>query len=222
MIQKRQPNKLASTNVTNELADAINGIPVVDSGDVPIVRGNELSLLQITTAVSGEKGRFNAKLYKRGLKSNPTGTLAEADVTEFASAANAELWDLTAVNAEAALFAGYRSSGVPVFLRLAQRMIWVKITGNAAGVETYTGKSYMRDYSGDVSDSAGFSDSMLGTLASSDDCLILNVWSATDISDNILTADGTPTKPFLGEWRYTNSDGKKVVFIDGQDPESCV
>ena len=98
--------------------------------------------------------------------------------------------------------------------------IWVKITGDATGGGKYNGKSYANTISSDVSASGNVSESELGTLAASDDCLVLNFAEEGETTHD-LTAGTPENDTFLCHWYYTNSDHKKVCAVVAYDRETC-
>jgi hypothetical protein len=105
---------------------------------------------------------------------------------------------------------------IPPFAKL----LWVKITGNATGGGKYNGKSYTHDGTSDVAATGNVSESELGTLASADDCLVLNFAEEGETTHD-LTAGTPEIDTFLCHWYRTNSDGKKVCAVVAYDRETC-
>lgn len=103
---------------------------------------------------------------------------------------------------------------------VAERLIWVKITGNATGGGKYTGKSRIAGPSSDVSASSSVAESDLGTFAPSNDCLVLN-FAEEGESTHDLTAGTPKIDTFLCHWFRTNSDDKKVCAVVAYDRETC-
>lgn len=90
------------------------------------------------------------------------------------------------------------------------------ITGNASGNGKYTGKSF-NDITTDVSASGTLAESDCGTLATSNDCLILNLTElGSSTTGHDLTAAANTSQfslYFVGRLLRVNSDGTKVVQI---------
>jgi len=244
MVQKPLQPWKAGDSITadrlNQLVLAANapvrgyGVSVSNfPGGGPSVSGQRQGTANIfpvkrLTQATNQPSRYNANIGSFLLSKTSSTAMTETAVYTFNSKDNNKsyLWDLSAIpDVQLCIQIGENiADGKPIMVPLGppqRRDIFVKITGNL-GVETYTGKSYDQSYDFSSFDgTGGYTESLLGNAASSNDCIIVNLWSATDISDNILTVGGLPTKPFPGILVATTNAGKKVVFIDGQDPEAC-
>lgn len=91
------------------------------------------------------------------------------------------------------------------------------ITGNASGSGKYTGKSFA-DITSNVSASGALAEADCGTLATSNDCLVLNLIElGSTNTGHDLTATANVTQfslYFVGRLLRVNSDGTKVIEID--------
>jgi hypothetical protein len=90
----------------------------------------------------------------------------------------------------------------------------VKITGNATGGGKYTGRTISAATS-DVSNSSDLAEGDLGTVASADNCLILNTGEIGESTHDLTDSDSDDGNLYhVGAIIRTNSDGTVVVQIN--------
>jgi hypothetical protein len=93
-------------------------------------------------------------------------------------------------------------------------IVVVEITSAASGGGKYNGKIIPRPAS-DVAATGDLAELEIGNAPDSDDCLIENLMEVGQSTHELTHADNTYQKFFIGMLRRTNTDGMKVVAING-------
>lgn len=95
MLRKRSESKLATTTITNEIVDELKRTQRDVPSGLPRDRIDPAKIYPIkqTTAVSGQTGRYNGKVFFDLGRPDATGALIENDVGELPAADDCILWD---------------------------------------------------------------------------------------------------------------------------------
>jgi hypothetical protein len=103
----------------------------------------------------------------------------------------------------------------------AATVVLVKITGSATGGGKYNGRILTaRGTTADVATTGDLAESEIGTPAAADDALVLNTREVGKTTHDLSSSTYLPLI-FIGQVVQTNSDGKRVVAIDGMQWEDC-
>jgi hypothetical protein len=134
---------------------------------------------------------------------------------------DAEVWDLSPLeHARLAHYVGRNADGKPILVVDAQPCVRVKVTTAASGGGKYNGR-ILKSSQTAVAATGTLAEADLGTVPSSDNCLVLNGAEVGKSTHDLTT--GTPVaKVFVGflipKW---STDNKLVVVINGMDWEAC-